>query len=272
MKKMLFWILGIITIFYLLVCVFIYFYQEKLIFYPEKLSYNYQFRFDGNFQERFIQTSDGKRLHGLLFKSQLSKGLILYLHGNAGAVDSWGQIAGVYTSLQYDIFILDYRGFGKSEGNIVGEKQFYADVEAAYEELKKSYDEKNIVIIGFSIGSAAAARLASLHHPKMLILQAPYYSLTDLIRHISPMLFLSVVALKYKFNTWQFVKHTKVPVAIFHGDRDEVIYYGSSVKLKQHFKPNDVLIILKGQAHNGINENTAYILALRKLLTTSGKD
>ena len=99
---------------------------------------------------------------------------MFYLHGNAGALDTWGDIAKVYTSLGYDIFILDYRGFGKSEGSIYSEEQFYKDVQAAYDVMRKEYPENKIVVEGYSIGTGPATILAATNHPKLLLLQAPY--------------------------------------------------------------------------------------------------
>jgi alpha-beta hydrolase superfamily lysophospholipase len=265
---MILWIIGVLLALYLMVCIFFYFFQEKLIFYPTRLKTNYQFEFRERFQEVIIPTADGKKLHGLLFQAPVSKGLVFYLHGNAGTTDSWGQMAYVYTSLKYDVFILDYRGFGKSEGDIKSQSQFYEDVQAAYNQVKQAYNEKHIIIIGFSIGSASAAWLASKNNPGMLILQAPYYSLTDLMQHISPRAYalLPPFVFKYKFTTYQFVENIQAPIVIFHGDRDEVIYYGSSLKLKKHLKPIDELVTLTGQRHNGINENPQYIRQLQKLL------
>lgn len=265
---MVYWILGIVAVIYSFICCFFYFFQEKLIFYPQKLPDNYQFTFKQPFQEQTIQTTDGKKLHGILFKADSARGLVFYLHGNAGALNSWGEIAGTYTDLQYDIFILDYRGFGKSEGEIIDQEQFYSDAQQAYNQITLLYKESDIVITGFSIGSAVAAMLASKNHPRMLILQAPYYSLIDLMQQISPVVYaiLPDFLFKYKFKTHEFIQNTKVPIIIFHGDKDRVIYPGSSVKLKKHLKPTDRLIILRGQDHNGINENVDYVLSLRELL------
>lgn len=57
-----------------------------------------------------------------------------------------------------------------------------------------------------------------------------------------------------------------MPIVIFHGDEDEIIYYGSSLKLQTAFKKQDTLITLAGQAHNGITENPEYKIAIKKLL------
>ncbi len=72
--------------------------------------------------------------------------------------------------------------------------------------------------------------------------------------------------LKYKFRTDQFIKDCKMPVVIFHGNQDEVIYYGSSLKLKELLKKTDTLITLNGQGHNGITDNPDYKMEIKRLL------
>jgi alpha-beta hydrolase superfamily lysophospholipase len=236
-----------------------------MIFFPEKLRRDHKFSFQGKFEEINFQTPDNKLLSGVLFKSDSSKGLIFYLHGNAGSINSWGEVAPIYTNLNHDVFILDYRGYGKSESSIKSQEEFFQDVQTAYDSLKKRYDEDKIVVLGFSIGSGPATKLASTNNPKLLILEAPYFSLTDMMRHrfrIFPSFLL-----KYKFRTDKFIKECKMPIVIFHGDQDEVIYYGSSLKLIQLLKKTDALITLKGQGHNGITENPDYKSELQRILS-----
>src|SRR5689334_17971524 len=117
MKKILKRTLTLLIISYAIICTALYFLQEKLIFAPEKLSKTHQFSFDQPFEEIDIQVTQGNSLNGLLFKSDSSKGLIFYLHGNAGSLDSWGGVAKRYTDLHYNVFILDYPGYGKSTGS-----------------------------------------------------------------------------------------------------------------------------------------------------------
>src|SRR5450432_235664 len=148
MKAMVLNLLKIIAVAYILLCILLYFIQEKLIFYPQKLPADYTFHFDTNFEELHFKTQDNTSLHGILFKADSSKGLIFYLHGNAGSLQSWGQIAKAYTELHYDLFMLDYRGYGKSEGSISNEKQFYEDVQLAYNSLKQKYNENKMIVLG----------------------------------------------------------------------------------------------------------------------------
>jgi uncharacterized protein len=238
--------------------------QENMLFFPQKLTADHKFTFKSDFEEHYFKVDNKTALHGLLFPADSSKGLVFYLHGNAGSIYSWGEIAEVYLKNNYDFFILDYRGFGKSQGKISGEKQLYNDIQIVYDSLKTRYSENNIVIIGYSIGTGLAAHLASTNNPKMLILKAPYYNLPDLVRKYIRILPSSFI--RYKFMTNEFLPIIRCPVIIFHGDRDETIYVGSSYKLKELFKPGDRFIVLKGQRHNGINNNPVYLEHLREIL------
>ena len=242
----------------------LYFSQEKIIFHPEQLANNYKFQFDQSFEELNFKTPDNKILNGLLFKSDSSKGLIFYLHGNAGSLKSWGQISNAYLQLHFDVLMFDYRGFGKSEGEINSQNQLFEDVQIVYDEIKKKYPENKIIILGYSIGTGPAAKLASTNKPRLLILQAPYYSLIDMMNYNYP--YLPTFLLKYKLETYKYIQDCKIPIIIFHGDQDNVIYYNSSVRLRKLAKSTDTLITLSGHGHNGITENPEYLLSLKKLL------
>src|SRR6188768_352211 len=97
-------LLTTILVIYILLCGLLYFFQEKFIFFPQKLNKEYRFQFDRKFEEKNIETKDGIILNGLLFRADSSKGLIFYLHGNAGSLYSWGDVAKTYTDLNYDVF------------------------------------------------------------------------------------------------------------------------------------------------------------------------
>jgi pimeloyl-ACP methyl ester carboxylesterase len=256
--------LKLLLIFYVLICVGLYFFQEKLLFFPDRLHKTYKYSFARPFEELFIKTKGGNLLNALLFKTDSAKGLVFYLHGNAGSLNNWGDVARRYTALDYDVFMLDYPGFGKSEGAIKSETQLFDAIQSAYDKVKEQYHEDSIVVLGYSIGTGPAAHLAATNHPGLLILQAPYYSLTDMMRHTYPI--IPTFLLKYKFRTNEYLKNCKMPVVIFHGDQDEIIYYGSSLKLKEEIKTGDTLITLKGQGHNGMTENPEYLAAIQTVL------
>lgn len=264
LRKIAIWIAGIAGGIYLAVCCLLYFNQESLIFPGSKLPRGYTYNFQTNFREYAIKTMDGDTLSACLFSAAKSRGLVFYLHGNGGDLQSWGNVAANYTAPGYDVFMMDYPGYGKSTGRIKGLQQLFDAVGAAYAFIKPNYPESRIIILGYSIGSGLAAQLASQSHPQRLVLLAPYYSLTDLVKVHFP--YVPAFILKYRINTYQYIQHTPAPITIFHGDNDELIYYGSSARLKRYFKPGDTLITLHGQGHNGIEQNADYLNNLKGIL------
>lgn len=249
---------------YLTLCIALYFFQESLIFFPRQLPEDFNFAFETPFEEVSIPVKGPDTLSGLWFQQDSSKGLVFYLHGNAGSLNGWGQIAPIYLNLGYDIFLLDYRGFGKSTGNISSEAQFYEDVQQAYNWAKTNYSEQKITIIGYSIGTGSAAYLAANNAPKQLILKAPYYSLVDMMQQHYAI--IPTFLLKYTFETYTYLPQIKAPITIFHGNQDAVIPFNSSIRLKAFLKPNDQVVVLPNAGHNGMNNNLNYLKTLATLL------
>lgn len=253
-----------LSIGYALVCTFMYFFQEKFLFHPTVLDKNHTYHFDIPFRELDFKMNDGIHLNALLFPADDSKGLIFHLHGNAGSIDSWGNNASIYTDLGYDILMVDYRGFGKSEGTIQSEAQLISDIETVYTKMLELYSEDSVRIIGYSIGTGIAVQVAAKNHPKQLILEAPYYSMVDMMRLNYPI--IPTFLLNYRLETNKHIQQCESPIVIFHGIADQVIPYGSSVQLKKLLDKDDRLILLKNQRHQGIPHNPEYVLELKKEL------
>lgn len=246
-------LLALFVIIYVIVISYVYFNQVGMVFQSARLSPDYKFDYQQQFEEVNIKSFDGVTLNGLLFKAANSKGLVFYLHGNAGTLETWGKIAGIYTSRGYDIFILDYRSFGKSEGQIENEEQLNKDVSLVYKTMDKKYPEHKIIIAGYSIGSGLATILAAENKPKALILQSPYYSFTELSAGKVP--FFPNFMKKFTLETYEYLPKIKVPIYIFHGMKDQLISYQNSVRLHALLKGRGHFFPLKDQEHIGMNEN-----------------
>jgi len=237
---------------------------REQIFPISSLPKDYQFTFDDSFKEISLKMRDSVSLHALLFPSTDTKGVILYLHGSNGTANIWGKIAPVYTRLGYDFFLLDYRGYGKSEGKVSEEQQVCNDVQTAYDFLKTRYTEKQIIVIGQSIGTGPAAFLAANNRPKMLILQAPYYSIEDWIHQLEPS--LHIINNPFKFETYRRLEITVCPIVLIHGNADDGVYYGSSEKLSKFLKAKDKFVTLERERHNDFTKNKEYLKLLAQLL------
>lgn len=113
--------------------------QEKFIFKPEVLHAGFIFKYDVPFKELFFEVKPGVRINGLHFFRENPKGLILYFHGNTRSIKGWARYAKDFYRYDYDVVMVDYRGFGKSTGKR-SEKDLLADMQFVYETLKQQYN------------------------------------------------------------------------------------------------------------------------------------
>ncbi len=256
-------IVLILFLAYIVICAAIYFLQEKLVFHPEKLSSDFVYKFDIPFEEKNFQMQDGATINALWFHKPDPKGLIFYCHGNAGSLSSWGNEAGKFIERGYELFIFDYRGYGKSTGSN-SQEILFTDAQTLYNECKTHISEDKIIIYGRSLGSGIAAHLASQNHACQLILDSPYYSLIDLKNHNYP--FIPSFLMKYHIRTDEYLANVKCPVTVFHGTKDAVIYYGSSLKLQKLFKSGDTLVTIPSGTHSDLANFTPYKDMLDKIL------
>lgn len=259
-------VLGVLIILHLLLLVFLYVKQEKFFFNPKKLDKDYVFTFKEPFEELNIKVDEAIYLNALLFKTPNPKGVILYFHGNAGAIHDWGKRAPLYLDNGYDILFVDYRGYGKSDGEYTEDMQLFNDAEKVYEYTKTLYTEDQITVLGFSLGTGLAAYVASQNHPHRLILNAPYYSWKDLITEdIAPLLPRFMV--RYDIPTYKFVEKVTCPIYIFHGDKDFLVNVESNSKKLQAINPSNIhLTVITDASHNGIHITKQYYDALKEVL------
>ncbi len=243
----------------------LYFLQEKLIFLPERLPADYRYTFEVPFEEFYIDRPDGATLNALHFKKEDPTGVILYFHGNAGNLARWGEVVQDLVNLNYDVVVMDYRTYGKSKGKL-SEKALLEDAQAFYEYLVRSYQAKDIVLYGRSLGTAMASYVASQNQVSLLILETPFYSLLDVAKGRFPILPIENF-IKYPFRNHEFLRHTNTRTVIFHGDQDEVVPIASSLKLLRSLDGKPVEFIeIEGGEHNNLNTFETYRRALRLLL------
>jgi hypothetical protein len=241
--------------------------QESLIFYPEILPPDYRFAFSGSFEEVTVPV-EAATLNALHFKAKNAKGVVLYLHGNAGSLRGWGDVAGDFTSRGYDILIPDYRGFGKSTGNIANEKQLLDDGLAVYRILSKTWPEDRIVVYGRSIGTGVATFIARSGKPRMLILESPFLSLIDLASYHYPFLPRPVISmfLRYPMRNDRWIGEVACPVYLFHGAKDDIIPFDHSVRLERLIRSPHRLIRIEGGGHNDLSDFGAFDRELDQIL------
>ncbi len=238
--------------------------QESLIFYPEKLSPEYRFSFSKlRFTEVWIDVK-GAKLNALHFQVENPKGVIFYLHGNAGNLSSWGNVALPFVQKGYDVFILDYRGYGKSTGKIGSQKELLQDCMRAFEYVESRYLSEKIILFGRSIGSGPTVYLASQKKVSKVILETPYSSVSDLVKIYFPI--VPTFFVKYPLKSEEWIRDVTAPIYIFHGTEDNVIPIEICKKLIQSISGKYEFFIIPGGNHNDLDDFPEYWIPMNKIL------
>ncbi len=249
---------------YLLLGVLLYLFQDKFIFKPEKLKADFKFAYDIPFTELFFDVEPGVRINGLHFKSENPHGLLLYFHGNTRSIKGWAKYARDFYRYNYDVVLVDYRGFGKSTG-VRSEKNMLADMQFVYNELKATYGEAHLIVYGRSLGSGFATKVASDNKPRYLILDSPYYSFRKVVERILPFLPVRFI-LRYHLRTDRWIQKVQCHTYIIHGTKDKLIPVSNSEKLQQINPKKITLIRIHGGRHNNLPSFNEYHNFIRDIL------
>ena len=242
--------------------------QERIILPASALAADYRFQFDQPFEEVWIPVQ-GASLHALHFKQPNPRGVVFFLHGNAGNMVSWTTGVDFYRRVNYDLFIVDYRGYGKSTGHIESEEQLHADARAAYDVMASLYRDKPIVIYGRSLGTALAASLARDVQPRLLVLVSPFSSLAASAAQAYP--WAPGWVLKYPLRTDAIIGDIKSPILLIHGSEDKLIPLSHSERLKALARSPVELLVVPGAGHSDIHKFPVYLDGLAaRLIAAAG--
>lgn len=241
-----------------------YFLQEHFIFKPEKLPQDFQFKYDAPFREISFQPEAGVNISGLHFYVEKPHGLILYFHGNTRSIKGWAKYAKDFYRYNYDVVLVDYRGFGKSTGKR-SEEALLMDMQFVYRTLAEKYGEQHLIVYGRSLGSGFAAKLAADNNPRYLILDAPYRSLSKAASRFLPFLPVRWV-MRYHLRTEQWIKRVRCATYIIHGDKDWLIPISHSKMLRELNPKHVTLITIPGGGHNNLPSFPEYHNFLRDIL------
>lgn len=260
-------LLLLIIIFYISAIAFVYLFQRIIIFQPSRLSKKYRFQFENRFTEYFIPTYDGHLLNALHFQSDKpSKGLVLYFHGNANNLKRWGKYAIDFTRKEFDVLMIDYRGFGKSTGSPT-ETGLYDDAHCtlkwANKNLNGQYDK--LIMYGRSLGSAIATQLATKHTPDLLILETPFDSIRGAMTAVLKPLILPF-PLKFNLENTALVPQVKCKIVIIAGTKDRITPLESAQRLIPYLKEEDKFVIIPGGRHRNLRKFGLFHLKLGEAL------
>lgn len=176
------------------------------------------------FEDLYFSTRDGLLLNGWFIRNREARSTLVWFHGNAGNIsDRVENIKMLHEKTKINIFIFDYRGYGRSAGR-VSEEGTYLDGEAALEFVRKQLgvNPGQTVLFGRSLGAAVAAEMANRFDSQALILESPFASIRDMAHILLP--FLPVGPLfRTRYDVREKVRTIRTPLLVLHGDHDEVV-------------------------------------------------
>ena len=228
--KYLYLALSSIIIAYLLVMVFIYFYQRNLLYHPSENNYqNDEAQF--NYEEVNIKVENEIRLKSWLIKKDFNKfKTLLIFHGNAGDLSNRIYKLNELNKLDINILLISWRGFSGNKGS-PSERNLYKDAEASIKWLnKKNVKNNQIILYGESLGTGVAVEMAKKNHFNSIILESPFTSIENSAKIYYPYLPVKFL-LKDRYDSISKIKMINSPILIMHGEKDDVIPFSMGKKL-----------------------------------------
>lgn len=229
--------------------------SSMFIYYPEKKIMRTPADMDLAYESVYIKTVDKIRLSGWWLPVTDARGVVLFLYGNGGNISYYLDILSVFGKLSLNTLMIDYRGYGMSEGH-PNEEGTYNDAQAAWDFLirEKNIPPDKIIVIGRSLGGAIAGWLASHNTPKLLILESSFLSFAKVAKDLYPwapttMLFGNI------YNTAAHLEKTRCPVLVIHSPDDEITPFEHGLKLFEIAREPKEFLKISGSHNSGFYQS-----------------
>ncbi len=227
--------LAVLAVLYLVVCGFAMLFEKWLIFFPSRFpegDWDVPSRIGLQVDEVTFVASDGVRLHAWIAETSPTAPFVVFFHGNAGNITHRADLAKSLVDCGLSVLLVDYRGYGKSEGK-PSEPGLYLDGEAVWSYLVKDQqvDPGRIIFFGRSLGGGVAAEMA-VRHPGAggVILESTFRSIVAIGKKQYPFLPVSLL-LRTRFDNLSKMPNIKISTLVIHGREDHLIPFAESEAL-----------------------------------------
>ncbi len=217
--------------------------QRELVTQPDAHGYAYE--------DIFVRTADGVRLHGWFVFNQRARGTLIYCHGNTGNISHGMDTLALFHRLGFSVLLFDYRGYGRSEGR-PDERGMYLDAQAMWEYLLRERGQvpRDIVVLGRSLGGAVASWLAARHRPRALVVESTFTSLPAVAADHHPLLPARLLT-RYRYPVADHLRAVRCPVLIVHSRLDETVPFGHAQRLFEIAAEPKALLEISGRHCDG---------------------
>lgn len=240
--------------------VLLYIKQPSFVFYPQKKIEVSPKDWGLDYESVKLKLEDNVKISGWYIPHPVAEKTILFFHGNGGNISHRGDSIYIFHKLKFNILIIDYAGYGESEGT-VSEKSMYQSAEAAWQYLinNKNTVPESIIIFGRSLGGAVAVDLASKVKAGGLILESTFSSLRDIVEiHFSK--WSKLIYLRYVFDSFDKIKKVTFPVLVIHSPDDEVIPFQLGQTLFENIESEKTFLKIQGGHNDGFMQSIGYYM------------
>lgn len=244
------------------------FFEWKNVYYPTRELAVSPGDLGLEFEDISFVSEDARLLHGWWLPCKNARGTVLHCHGNAGNISSRLEVAADLLRLQVNVFLFDYRGYGRSRG-FPTERGTYADARAAFEVVRARYGDSDtppVVVHGQSLGGAVAVQLALDRPVRGVIVESTFTSIPDMARHLYPGLPLYHLV-HFRYDNAAKIAHVSQPKLIAHSRTDELVPFEMGWRLYELAKePKEFVSLIGGHNEAGWGSTPEYWSAITKFL------
>ena len=179
-----------------------------------------------NYDEVWFDTKDEVPIHGWSIPGQADMPLVVFFHGNAANISHYVDILRYFNEMGFSTFIFDYRGFGKSHGQLIREEDLYIDGRSAIDYLRsKGWQSSKMIFYGHSMGAAVSLQMGLETPPAAVVLESPFTSMSEIAWHTAPVTYALIGwwAIDAEFDNLNKIQNLSVPVVIFQGGKDKIV-------------------------------------------------
>ena len=231
--------------------------ESRFLINSPKYTRETSYSFTADFQELNLQINKETIIHGVWFKHENSKGLVL-LFPDADVDISLIEInKNHYYRNGFDVLITAYRGTASSLGKLKRESDLFSDAQHWYNFAKSQFSEDEIILAGDRFGASIAAQLAGNNSTETLILENPYYSYSDYISKSKFWWLPYSYFTSFKLNTWEYVRKTTSEIILIQEETkkseenclskyikqsDKTYWVYKPKNISNHFHPENSLL------------------------------
>jgi uncharacterized protein len=238
--------------------------QRRFLYFPVRGFVASPADYGFSHEELHLKSEDGTRLHGWWLPADRASRTALFFHGNAGNVSYWLEAAAAFRDVGWNTLLVDYRGYGRSEGEPT-ELGTYMDARAAwrYLTIERGIASSQIVVVGRSLGGGVATWLTAHHPCAGLVLEATFTSIADVIATAFPLPGIGRFV-RLGYESLSRIGRLEAPLLVVHGEADELVPFGHGRALYEEAPGPKRLVALRGGHNDAFTiDRKVYVEALR---------